>query len=129
MLTKEEILRDIALNVADVLSQKPLLNYGLLGGDFGDILFLYHYSKTDSHYEAIADNLLEKMMLSLNRQPQVATYCSGLAGLGVAFSENNETYGNTCELSECICTETGDPVCVVSNVPGCLTPIPETQHC
>ena len=39
------------------------------------------------------------------------------------------TYGNTCELSECICTETGDPVCVVSNVPGCITPITETQHC
>ena len=85
MLTKAEILSDIALKVAERLSLRNALSYSLLGGDFGDILFLYHYSKIDGRYEAIADNLLDKMILSLNRQPQVATYCNGLAGLGVGL--------------------------------------------
>lgn len=86
MLTnKNDILRDIALEISNRLVSRPLLNYSLLGGDFGEILFLYHYSRIDSCYVAIADNLLEKMLHSLHRQPQVATYCNGLTGLGVGL--------------------------------------------
>jgi lantibiotic modifying enzyme len=85
MLTKEDILSDIALNVEDRLSLSPLLNYGLLGGDLGDIIFLYHYSRIDSCYESKADGLFEKILQSLSLQPRVATYCSGLAGLGVGL--------------------------------------------
>lgn len=85
MTIKNDILNDIAFLINKKLITKPLLNYGLLGGDFGDILFLYHYSKIDSCYEAIADGLFEKMLQSLPLQPRVATYCSGLAGLGVGL--------------------------------------------
>lgn len=85
MLTKEEILSDIALNIADRLSERSLLNYSLLGGDLGDIIFLYHYSRIDASYESIADGLLDKMLWSLSRQHRIATYCNGLAGLGVGL--------------------------------------------
>lgn len=60
------------------------------------------------------------------------------------FSKDDETC-RTCELSNCIncpgsetcpesddCTITNDETtCAVSvdNVPGCIIPIPETQHC
>lgn len=85
MLNKNDILSDIAFLINKKLTLKPLLNYGLLGGDLGDIIFLYHYSRIDSSYESIADGLLEKMLQSLSLQPRVATYCSGLAGLGVGL--------------------------------------------
>ncbi len=85
MASKIDILNDIAFLINKKLISKPLLNYGLLGGDFGDILFLYHYSKIDSRYEAIADGLFEKMLQSLSLQPRVSTYCSGHAGLGVGL--------------------------------------------
>lgn len=85
MLTKEEILSDIALNIADRLSERSLLNYSLLGGDLGDIIFLYHYSRIDASYESIADGLLDKMLWSLSRQSHIVTYCNGLAGLGVGL--------------------------------------------
>lgn len=85
MMAKDDIINDIALNVAERLSEKSLLNYGLLGGDFGDILFLYHYSRIENSCEEIADNLLDKMFHSLHRQPQVATYCNGLSGLGMGL--------------------------------------------
>ncbi len=85
MTIKIDILSDIALEVVNRLRSRPLLNYGLLGGDLGDIIFLYHYSRIDSCYESIADGLLEKMLQSLSLQPRIATYCSGLAGLGVGL--------------------------------------------
>ena len=85
MINKNDILNDIAFLINKKLISKPLLNYGLLGGDLGDIIFLYHYSRIDSSYESIADGLLEKMLQSLSLQPRVATYCSGLAGLGVGL--------------------------------------------
>lgn len=85
MISKIDIIGDIASGVANRLDSKPLLNYSLLGGDFGEILFLYHYSRTGHGYEAIADNSLDKMLHSLHCQHQVATYCNGLAGLGVGL--------------------------------------------
>ena len=85
MINKNDILNDIAFLINKKLISKPLLNYGLLGGDLGDIIFLYHYSKMDGRYEAIADGLFEKMLQSLPLQPRVATYCNGHAGLGVGL--------------------------------------------
>ncbi len=85
MISKIDIIGDIASGVANRLDPKPLLNYSLLGGDLGDIIFLYHYSRIDSCYESIADGLLEKMLQSLSLQPRIVTYCSGLAGLGVGL--------------------------------------------
>lgn len=81
----ERILQDSAANISIRLNNRKQLNYSLLGGDLGDIIFLYHYSRIDAHYESIADGLLEKMLQSLSMQPRIATYCNGLAGLGVGL--------------------------------------------
>ena len=81
----ERILQDFAANISIRLNNRKQLNYSLLGGDLGDIIFLYHYSRIDAHYESIAEDLLEKMLRSLSLQPRVATYCKGLAGLGVGL--------------------------------------------
>lgn len=81
----ERILQDFAANISIRLNNRKQLNYSLLGGDLGDIIFLYHYSRIDAHYESIADGLLEKMLQSLSMQPRIATYCNGLAGLGVGL--------------------------------------------
>lgn len=81
----ERILQDFAANISLRLNNRKQLNYSLLGGDLGDIIFLYHYSRIDAHYESIADGLLEKMLQSLSMQPRIATYCNGLAGLGVGL--------------------------------------------
>lgn len=81
----ERILQDFAAKTSIRLNNRKQLNYSLLGGDLGDIIFLYHYSRIDAHYESIADGLLEKMLQSLSMQPRVATYCNGLAGLGVGL--------------------------------------------
>lgn len=79
------ILQDFAANINIRLNNRKQLNYSLLGGDMGDIIFLYHYSRIDARYESIADGLLEKMLQSLSLQPHIATYCNGLAGLGVGL--------------------------------------------
>ena len=81
----ERILQDFAAKTSIRLNNRKQLNYSLLGGDLGDIIFLYHYSRIDAHYESIAEDLLEKMLRSLSLQPRVATYCNGLAGLGVGL--------------------------------------------
>ena len=81
----ERILQDFAANISIRLNNRKQLNCSLLGGDLGDIIFLYHYSRIDAHYESIADGLLEKMLQSLSMQPRIATYCNGLAGLGVGL--------------------------------------------
>jgi len=81
----ERILQDFAAKTSIRLDSRKQLNYSLLGGDLGDIIFLYHYSRIEAHYESIADGLLEKMLQSLSLQPRVATYCNGLAGLGVGL--------------------------------------------
>lgn len=81
----EGILQDFAANISIRLNNRKQLNYSLLGGDLGDIIFLYHFSRIDNRYESIADGLLEKMLQSLSLQPCVSTYCNGLAGLGLGL--------------------------------------------
>ena len=53
----EGILQDFAANISIRLNNRKQLNYSLLGGDLGDIIFLYHYSRIDAHYESIVDGL------------------------------------------------------------------------
>ena len=85
MVMTDDILGDIATTVAERMNARLVLNYRLLGGDLGDILFLYNYSKINNNYETVADNSLGKMLMSLSRQLVVATYCNGLAGLGIGL--------------------------------------------
>lgn len=79
---RTEILRDLAGRVAERLLRKGYCTYSLLGGDFGEVLFLYYYSRIDAGYERIADELLDKTFRSIRYLPLVGTYCNGLSGFG-----------------------------------------------
>lgn len=83
---RNEILRDVAWQVAERLLSKRYCNYSMLGSDFGEIMFLYYYSRIDRRCEAVADRLLDKMLASIGSLPVIGTYCSGLAGMGVGLS-------------------------------------------
>ena len=80
---KPDILKEVATIVFSNLSNKTQLNYSLLGGDLGDIMFLYAYSTIDSHYKAIAEKLTERMLSCFTKQDAFQfTYCNGIAGTG-----------------------------------------------
>lgn len=83
---RNDILHDLAEQVASRLQAKRYCNYSLLGSDFGEIMFLYYCSRIDGRYEAVADGLLDKMFASIGSLPVLGTYCSGLAGMGVGLS-------------------------------------------
>ena len=82
---RNDILADLAKAISNNLDQKKYCNYSLLGGDLGDIIFLYYYSRIDNRYEPVADSLLDKVFDSLNVFPVVGTYCNGFTGLGIAL--------------------------------------------
>ena len=81
-----EILNDLAARVAARLFQKSYCSYSLLGNDFGEVMFLYYYSRIDNRYEHIADKLLGKIFHSMKYMPLIGTYCNGLAGLGYGLT-------------------------------------------
>lgn len=84
-MNKNLIVASLAKQVYAYLNSKSCINYGLLGGDFGAICFLYYYSHIDKAYQSCADAVLQKMLVSLPMQPLRATYCDGLAGLGIGL--------------------------------------------
>jgi len=85
---KSDILKEIATIVFHNLSNKKQLNYSLLGGDLGDIMFLYAYSTIDSHYKAIAEKLTERMLSCFTKQDAFQfTYCNGIAGMAIGLNE------------------------------------------
>ena len=45
----ESILEGVARTVWQKLETAARLNYSLLGGNFGEILFLYYYSRVNYH--------------------------------------------------------------------------------
>lgn len=76
--------------IAAVVSQhieQSIKNYSLLGGNFGEIFFLYYYSLVDKSYEEKADNALDTLfhLISSQKQRLIHTYCNGLAGVGVGL--------------------------------------------
>lgn len=85
-MNKNKALHDIANQIVEHLDGVYNLNYGLLGGDFGEIIFLYYYSRIDSSYEEKADELLGKMISTLNDSYYKSSYCNGLAGLGIGLN-------------------------------------------
>ena len=85
---KPDILKEVATIVFSNLSNKTQLNYSLLGGDLGDIMFLYAYSTIDNHYKAIAEELTERMLSCFTKQDAFQfTYCNGIAGMAIGLNE------------------------------------------
>lgn len=81
----KQILYNIANEISNHLREKKVLNYSLLGGDFGGIIYLYYYSKINPEYKLVIDGFLDKMLSFLKTSPMVGSYCNGLAGLGVGL--------------------------------------------
>lgn len=87
MMEIETILEGVARTVRQKLETTSTLNYSLLGGNFGEILFLYYYSRLNPDYLAIAECQTDRMLAGLNRISPIATYCNGLAGLALGLNE------------------------------------------
>ncbi len=83
----ETILEGVARTMRRKLEATATLNYSLLGGNFGEILFLYYYSRVNPDYLAIAECQTDRMLAGLNRISPIATYCNGLAGLALGLNE------------------------------------------
>lgn len=81
MQTKEIILRKIANTL--YINLQMMRSEGLLDGQLGVALFLYHYSRFSghTHYREVADGLIDKLYgsLALDTDP---CFASGLAGIG-----------------------------------------------
>lgn len=80
-----QILHNTANELTAYLDKKNILNYSLFGGDFGGIIYLYHYSKINKEYETVADGFLDKIFSVLKYRPAIGSYCNGLAGLGIGL--------------------------------------------
>lgn len=79
-------LDEIAPLIVENLQNK-MNNFSLLGGNLGEVIFLYYYSRVDKEYEEKADEALEKLLekVSIDNGYFVSTYCNGFAGLGIAL--------------------------------------------
>ncbi|MBO4814379.1 MAG: hypothetical protein J5523_05415 [Muribaculaceae bacterium] len=83
----EDILEGVAKTVRQKLETTATLNYSLLGGNFGEILFLYYYSRVNHDYLAIAEQQTDRMFADMSRIMSIASYCNGLAGLAIGLNE------------------------------------------
>ena len=87
------ILADIARRESQRLQHEDRLSIGLLAGDLGSVMFLYEYSRLDSQYQSIADNLLDKLLSNLRYSIPIQTYCNGLAGTVIGmYAMRNEGF-------------------------------------
>lgn len=83
----EIILEGVAKTVRQKLESTDTLNYSLLGGHFGEILFLYYYSRVNPEYLTIAEQLTDRMLANMSMMKPIASYCNGLAGLAIGLNE------------------------------------------
>lgn len=83
----ENILEGVAKTVRQKLEATATLNYSLLGGNLGEILFLYYYSRINPDYLAIAEQQTDRMLQSMNMINPIGSYCNGLAGLAIGLNE------------------------------------------
>lgn len=102
----EKILRNITNRTFQELSCKRDLDYSLLGGDFGKIMFLYCASSRHYCCREEVDALLGLMLSSIGNKPLISTYCNGLAGLSVGLKALEEL-GFIDGASESICVFQG----------------------
>ena len=81
-----KILKGITTKTLFDVRHKQYPNYSLLGGDLGEVIYLYHASCLGLCDGSDADVALDSILASIKRQPIVATYCNGLAGLCVGLT-------------------------------------------
>ncbi len=81
----DEILSRISRSIIQDLQSYSTVNCSLLGGHFGEILFLYLFSSAGSEERRLADSFLDKMFHGLKRPPYQGSYCNGIAGCGIGL--------------------------------------------
>lgn len=101
-MNREKVLKSLFTQVEKHLNEKDILNYSLLGEDFGCIIFLYFYSKRYKLPLDIADTYLERLLCGHLKYNSLTTYCNGLAGLATGLSILNSN-----KLIECSDTVLG----------------------
>lgn len=80
-----KIIESVTTRTLFDLRGKKTLNYSLLGGDFGEVIYLYRASESGLCGKDDADTALDSILSSIRRRPIVGTYCNGLAGLCVGL--------------------------------------------
>jgi len=93
MMQITDILSILARQEAQRLRAADRLSLSMLAGDVGGLLLLYEYSQINSSYTMIADEVLDKLLITLKKPPFLSTYCNGLAGFVIALDAPAETVG------------------------------------
>lgn len=84
-MLEDGIAHDLALQVERNLDATSVLDYSLLGQNFGEIIFLYYYARKYGIDFQVPDIFLEKMLSGQIRYKSIGSYCNGLAGLGIGL--------------------------------------------
>ena len=97
------LLLDIGKQIVSELQLKPSLTCGLMGGDFGKIMYLYECSRIEKDMEREADMMLDKLFGTYRIRPYLTTYCNGLSGFGIGLQlleKGGYIQGASCQMSE-----------------------------
>ena len=76
-MTNPDIVKQLARQTEEKLKGNKWPNCGLLGGNFGEALFLI----LSGHADTGSDNIM-RILKMVNDRAVIPTYCNGLAGLG-----------------------------------------------
>lgn len=82
-MNNKPIITSLTKNILKTLQEKAVLSYGLLGGDFGKLLFLFHASRylNNEKMQQLSTDLLTKLLNDIDRNSIEFSYCNGIAGL------------------------------------------------
>lgn len=84
-MNRENIAKRMALRIVEELVKKPFLTCGIMGGDFGKVMYIYECSRHNPELQVMADNMLEKLLRDYRNHRYIMTYCNGLAGFGIGL--------------------------------------------
>lgn len=79
-------LKNITKMITSHLEEIKFYDYGLLGGNLGEVMFLYLQSRIDSDLNIVADYMLDNILKTLKSPSLNSSYCNGLAGLGIGLN-------------------------------------------
>lgn len=86
IVMKREIIKDLFVEVKKYLDKKRILDYSVLGQDFGCIIFLYYYTRKYNLDCNLVDPYIDRMLVGELDYNNIGSYCNGLAGLGIGLT-------------------------------------------
>ncbi|MDE5899836.1 MAG: hypothetical protein K2H33_00595 [Muribaculaceae bacterium] len=84
-MVSTQIHRDVALCIRHDLLSKRTIDCGLLGGDFGKIVYLFYASRAGFVDYDVPDSLLSRMLADNAASTPIMTYCNGVAGMCIGL--------------------------------------------